>query len=822
MLKKRILASSLASVMALSSVSVVAFADETATAEYGEVVTRPELKEHLKTYDKLVKGDIKNYGSVQALRFQEAYDHATYVAYNVDDDAKTDEKNVIAAYQMVKTVAEKLQQFTNEQLKELIAQWKSVYDRNNILNAEIRDNIYDPATFAKFKAAYQAAEAVVNVDDLMMVTDAYINLDEAANALEPNRLTPVSKEDFRALIRQYETMISQFSKYETWRRGTVSKDPKTGTAYAAGLYLSKAEYVTWGELQAIVTGASTNAIVSKKVAIDRTSTATAKNDTKMNETSPKTWIANGGDTVKGTLYTKSKAFDDFKSAFKTTDTAIKAAYDAAKEAIDVFSTWKPIDADITAQNEAAKTLNKYRIKLASDFEGTLAQTLVSTSIAGLKFGSTATAGLAYTAPTATSLATLKGVAGAEAGGCYLRIDSGTDTIQLINGAYDPTDYNTTPATFDSKTHKSYTVKIVDGEDYLKYIPVRAASITTSVADCTDKKVAKVQDALFMLEKYQAAAALASPTATDWDTAYKAEQGSGDPFDSVKELDENKTVTQASGGLREYTFINRYLAYALDDLYPAEAGADVHTRTEVRAKVQEAYDLIDKTGSSNIFAAKNNALALARELAVEWLREADKDLLYKDNDAAHGTFNGKTATEVYHTLAHAAAGTYDLLKAELDKYPISYGEIVMTIAEVNEKVEDEVYGESVKKAVDEVSYWMSVIKASDFGNEAYTNERAVNAYNRLRCDAGANSSEKALKTALENLKKVIAEADSTTGTKGDLTGDNKVNVMDATQLLKEIASGKKFTAEEIAVRDLNGDKNVNVLDAVEILKIIAKG
>ena len=814
--------------MALSSVSVVAFADETATAEYGEVVTRPELKEHLKTYDKLVKGDIKNYGSVQALRFQEAYDHATYVAYNVDDDAKTDEKNVIAAYQMVKTVAEKLQQFTNEQLKELIAQWKSVYDRNNILNAEIRDNIYDPATFAKFKAAYQAAEAVVNVDDLMMVTDAYINLDEAANALEPNRLTPVSKEDFRALIRQYETMISQFSKYETWRRGTVSKDPKTGTAYAAGLYLSKAEYVTWGELQAIVTGASTNAIVSGKNAITRTTsggstTATAKDDTKMNETSPKTWIANGG-TVKGTLYTKSKDFDDFKSAFKTTDTAIKAAYDAAKEAIDVFGTWKPIDADITPQNEAAKTLNKYRIKLASDFEGTLAKSLVTTVVSdetkGLNFGTgTATAGLAYTAPTATSLATLKGVTGSEAGECYLRIDSGTDTIQLIGGNYDAKDYNTTNAS-DGKTHKSYTVKIVDGEDYMKYIPVRAASVVagaSTVAESSSEKVAKVQDALFMLETYQAKAALASPTATDWDNAYKAEQDTGKTFDSVKELDENTTVTQASGGLREYTFINRYLAYALDDLYPAEAGADVHTRTEVRAKVQEAYDLIDQTGSSNIFAAKNDALARAREAAVEWLREADKDLLYKDNDPAHGTFKGKTATEVYHTLAHAAAGTYDLLKAELDKYPISYGEIVMTIAEVNEKVEDEVYGEAVKKAVDDVSYWMSVIKASDFGNEAYTNERAVNAYNRLRCDAGANTSEKKLKAALENLKKVIAEAD-TEVVKGDADGDGKVTVNDALRALKASVGSVTLSESEKKAADVDGVPGVTALDALAILKM----
>ena len=195
MLKKRILASSMASVMALSAVSVVAFADETAT-DFGEVVTKAELKEHLKTYESLIKGEINNYGSVQALRFQEAYDHATYVAA----DANADDASVIAAYQMVKAVYETLEQYDNEDLKELIAENKPTYDGNNILNEEIMDNIYDEDAYIAFKNAYEEAESTVDVDDLMMTTDAYINLAEAAKTLEGKKLTP-SSDKYNITIR---------------------------------------------------------------------------------------------------------------------------------------------------------------------------------------------------------------------------------------------------------------------------------------------------------------------------------------------------------------------------------------------------------------------------------------------------------------------------------------------------------------------------------------------------------------------------------------------------------------------------------------------
>ncbi|MCI7692481.1 MAG: dockerin type I repeat-containing protein [Oscillospiraceae bacterium] len=830
MLKKRILASSLASVMALSSVSVVAFADETATANYGEVVTRPELKEHLKTYDKLVAGDINNYGSVQALRFQEAYDHAAYVVA----DADATDADFTAAYQMVKAVYATLQQYTNEQLKELVDELKPIYDGNNILNEEIMDNIYEEDAFLAFKNAYEEAENTVNVDDLMMVTDAYINLDEAAKTLESKRLTPVYKTEYRAVIREYEAMIAQFSKNELWRRGTVTVNPATGTVDEETVKLTDAAFVTWGELQNIVYGASKTAVV-KEVKPNAGGDTVASD--KLNAAGTDTWIAAIGGTVEKNIYDQSEAFDSYKSASKTTDSTIKNAYDAAKEAIAVFKSWKAVDADSTPKAEAFKTVNKYRTQLVNDFEATLAGSLGS---------NTTTAGLFWNADTTGSTPDLKpalkyengkllGQEDAAKNNCVLRIDSGTGLIQLAKvvgetgyeGAeYDPVDHsNDSP-----NPRKSYTIKITEGVDYLKYIPVRAANIKTGtvITGDTAGKLTAVEDALTMLEAYTVVANKGTAaTDTDKKTAYGAV---GAPKD-VADLDENKTVTKPSLSLREYTLINRYLTYALQDLYPEQSDPCSHTRAEIKAIIVKAYDLIDKTGSCSIFADANADLADARRDAVEWVRESEKDKLYKDNDNDHGKFTAgaltnKTATEVYHTLSHDGDKNYDKLDDLLKKYPISYGEIVEKIADVNEKVENDVYGETVKKAVDEVAYCLSVLKASEEGNEAFTDERALNGYNRLRSDIDADdidATEVALVNALAELDKAIKDTSAgETGVKGDVNGDTVVNAKDALAILKEVAESKAFTADEIAIRDYNNDTVVNAKDALAILKAAANG
>lgn len=795
-MKKRIFAASMASVMALSSVSVVAFADE--TKDFGETVTKAELKEAIKAYDDTLK-NIDNYGSVQALRFQEAYDHAAYVAA----DAKADADDATAAYQMLKAVAATLKQFTNEELKELIADCKATYDENNILNEEIMDNVYEEDAFLDFKNAYEDAESIVEVDDLMIVTDAYIKLDEAATALEGKKLTPVTKTQFRAIIKDYEKVLAQFSKNETWRRGKVSVKPTTGKANdgTADLDLTTAVYVTWEELQEIVNGTSVSGIVTKVE-------AAAAADTEMTPAAS-TWIAVGGTgaTVEELIYEQSEVFDNYKAASKTTDPTIKGAYDAAKEAISVFNSWKAIDADSTVKSQATKTLNSYRIKLANDYE----QTLINAIVDAIEFtpaGGSATKALEYD----SAAGTLKGVAGAAKAGCVLRIVSATGLVQVDGDNYKADEVSGT---------KSYTIKIAEGEDYMKYIPVRSDKVTAGTDPAG--KVARVSAALKMLETYNELSDKGSKaTADDWATAFGDDTAS---VDDVFDLDENKTVTKAAGSAREYTLINRYLAYALQDLYPEEAAACSHTKADIKKVIEEAYDLINETGDCNIFAKANAELAEARKAAVEWVREAEKDKKYKDNDADHGIFDlagdDKNATEVYHTLKCAAGGKYDALDALLKEYPISYAEIAEKIVKVNADVEDGVYGEAVKKAADDVAYALSVLKVSEDGNEAFTDERAFNGYNRLRVnDDATTDEEKALKTALDTLETAMKDATGDDVVLGDLDGDGKPTAKDALLVLKAAAGEVKLTDAQAKAADFNGDGVYNAKDALAILKAYA--
>ncbi len=80
MLKRRILASSLASVMAISSIvgSAVAFAAE------DDVITKDFLKEYLDEQKKVMESELREYGPQISDHFRDAYDYAK----NVLNDSK--------------------------------------------------------------------------------------------------------------------------------------------------------------------------------------------------------------------------------------------------------------------------------------------------------------------------------------------------------------------------------------------------------------------------------------------------------------------------------------------------------------------------------------------------------------------------------------------------------------------------------------------------------------------------------------------------------------------------------------------------------------
>ena len=800
MLKKRILASSLASVMALSSVSVVAFADETATADdfKAEVVDRATLKDLVKGFEgNFLEVDIFDFGTIQASRFQDAYDHAK----NVAENSKATADDVTAAYQMLKVVYDGLVTKTADELKALIEECKPEYDNNNILNEEIGDYIYDEQAFFDFKGAYENAEAVVDSEDGRLITDAWFELTEKYEALADKKLDTVTKSQYRAVIKEFETMISQFNKYESWRRGTVSKKPTTGEAKDAGgskLDLTKAAYVTWGELQEIVAGTSkSDPVKTIKTAGDA--------DTTIGYAS-NTWIsvsAGATKTVTALVYECSETFDLYKSTNITTSDTILAGYKAAKEALDVFNSWKADSYNNAVKGNVATTINKYRAQLAADFATDLTTDLIS---AMGTFDNTANGGT----PSDNKLK-LDGTKLVAQTKISLNIDKKTGLVCVTSAA--ATAYQASPAdgTFS-------VINIAAGTDIMKYIPVKSANVSG-----TGKK-AIVKNALAIVETYEAEEAKASK-----DRNWAAIFGDGSEttfatFNDVKDLDENGTVSTPGGSAREYTLINRFLNYALSDLYPVQAEACSHTKKDIKNIIAEAYDLIEKTGDSYVFAAENADLAEARKLAVEWVREADSCKTYKDNDAvngvfAYGTEGNLTATAVYHKLSDNAAGAYDVLAAKWAKYPISYGEIAEKIADVAEAVEDGVYGEAVLAALKDVAFGLSTLQAANDDNAAFTSDRELNKFNRLFVDKDkSTASEKALKTALDNLDKAIEEdSKEPEVVLGDLTGDGFANADDAIMIVKAFVGEITLTDAQEAAADFNGDGVVNADDALAIVK-----
>ena len=328
-MKKRIFAASMASVMALSSVSVVAFADET-IADFGEAVTRSELKEYVKSFDKFIEDDIYDYGTVQSERFQDAYDYAV----NVMEDSRADEKDFTAAYQMLKTVRERMEKKTAADLEALLNEHKSKIDDENILNEDLGDHIYVQSTYDAFVTAYEAGETFVENSDGRLVTDAWYDLKEAVDALE--ELDDVKKSEFRTVLQQYEEIIKSFKKYENWRRGTFTVNPKT----TKGKLTNRTAYgSTFGFLKGVIYDRNWG------------------------------WIntADTNKTVEEFIKDEYDRFDKIKTSSVTTDEVIVAAYNAAVDAVNIFKGWKADNTEKAVQADVQKIIDSHRTDMVLDF-----------------------------------------------------------------------------------------------------------------------------------------------------------------------------------------------------------------------------------------------------------------------------------------------------------------------------------------------------------------------------------------------------------------------------------------------------------------------
>lgn len=840
MLRRRILASAMASVMAIGSVAVVANAETTAAATT-QVKSRDDLKAYIDSLDSFRSSKIYDYGSVSGENFLNALEYAD----NVLDNTKSTVDDYTTAYAMVEAVYNKLKIYTVEELKAIVNSSKSVYETNNINNEDLGDAIYTADTFAAFEEAYEEAESVLNSADSRIITDAYEKLDAAKKGLSP--LDVVTKAQFRAALKAYETALSKEFAYDAWRVGTID----TGWAY-------------WGyQDQSVAYGTVYEHVASLKTGI---------ND------------AYG-------------EFDEIKSVNKTTQTNIVDAYKACVAATTVLNGFKADDTNRATKANVKTLLNQYNGRLVYDYKTTDAEKLYEAVVAllgtdkvhnrkGDKYSSNIDMNVAGVA------------AGADA---WYVVDSNY-TVNPNGGTWSTSVDKKNSAEISIKTDSKFYIELTKdgyatgnvatdktGFDYYKlinaksevdltdYIKVDAASVDH---DTDNHLINNVNDG-------DAVTGSSYPVIGQWGAIAGAAQtmngsytnSSNETVDTYADLGkamelaelyltgekkdiEGNTLIEdidtidaisagsAKGSSTEWTLVYRYLKYALADKYDASYGTK--TKADVSALIDKCYELAELTGDAALFSCNHNILVTARQDAINWVKAANKIKTYKDNvtpaDCTGTIINGSLiATQVYETLE----GEYNKLLNDYNAFKYSFEQIYIEISEVKDSIDngDLKATDALTAALENTAYYLSVVESIDvdasgtsieLDNDAFTSDRQFQGFNRvytngdneydLKLDSSttvkipkssknaASLSHANLTAAYEALLAAVKEQTEVKTVVGDVNGDGVVNALDAAAILKAVAAG---TAIDAAAGDYNADGVVNALDASAILKAVTQ-
>lgn len=838
MLRRRILASAMASVMAIGSVAVVANAETTAAATT-QVKNRDDLKAYVDSLDTFFSTKIYDYGSVSGENFLNAYEYAK----NVLDDTKSTVDDYTTAYAMVEAVYNKLKIYTVEELKAIVNSSKSVYETNNINNEDLGDAIYTADTFYAFEEAYKEAESVLNSADSRIITDAYEKLDAAKKGLSP--LDVVTKAQFRAALKAYETALSKEFAYDAWRVGTLD----TGWAY-------------WGyQDQSVAYGTVYEHVASLKTGI---------ND------------AYG-------------EFDEIKSVNKTTQTNIVDAYKACVAATTVLNGFKADDTNRATKANVKTLLNQYNGRLVYDYKTTDAEKLYEAVVAllgadkvhnrkGDKYSSNIDMGLAGVAAGADAWYVVESSYTVNPNGwtwstsvdkknsaeISIKTDSkfyieltkdgyatgnvatdktGFDYYKLINAKseVDLTDYiKVDAASVDHDTDNHFINNVNDGDSPKGGIVIgqwgaiagAAQTMNGSYTNSSNETVDTYADlgkAMELAELYL--------------TGEKKDIEGNTLIEYIDTIDAI-SAGSAKGSSTEWTLVYRYLKYALADKYDASYGTK--TKADVSALIDKCYELAELTGDAALFSCNHNILVTARQDAINWVKAANKIKTYKDNvtpaDCTGTIINGSLiATQVYETLE----GKYNQLLNDYNAFKYSFEQIYIEISEVKDAIDngDLKATDALTAALENTAYYLSVVESIDvdasdasieLDNDAFTSDRQFQGFNRvytngdneydLKLDSSttvkipkssknaASLSHANLTAAYEALLAAVKEQTEVKTVVGDVNGDGVVNALDAAAILKAVAAG---TAIDAAAGDYNADGVVNALDASAILKAVTQ-
>lgn len=796
MLRRRIFSSAMASVMALSSVAVVANAEDT------QMKTKADLDKLVnETYGSDYRvNELSEFGTVSAENMLDAIEHGEAVL--ADADATDDDATV--AYLMIEAAHKRLVKYTAEELKALMAKYKSAYDSNNILNPELQDNIWTPETYEAFAGKYENADLYVTSTSSVDITSAYEELEAAYKKL--NKIDEITKSAFRAVMKEYEGIIAKQYDYEDWRRGSNADwvGHAAGDTHWQTQKVSAVPYATvWGAVMSVQ------------------------------------------DAIKASY----NEIDAIKGLSKTTLTTIVDGYKLAKEAVAEYNGWKADDSNRATKAGVNQLLTQYHSCLVADYATTTAETLYSLIKGNVESGDTS---LQVSHNSAV-------IAKDNWGATDWDVSGSSWNVKMSKTVYIAVDKNgfwlgTEEAVNTTATKSTELAKLADTNfyrwmpiskgssyDIVKLIPIDADNVINGEDEPLSENPAFDYGDTYPCFSYEVTN---KNTGVSLAQAYEVAM---DYLDGDKEyylpenidtagvvVDDPKEGRVAKGNSKEWALVYRYLKYALEDRYAAVAPAGAtYTRADVKALLEDCYILADATGDAAIFNLTHVKLVDARKKAQEWLADTSADKKYKDNV---GTKDYDPSTVVYTALKDA----YDALNKEYQALKYSFDDVQNKIAEVAGMIDDGDLEASADllKALDETAYYLSVI-SDDVVTDAGTNsdnpgfdvDRVLQINNRLitntgdavpvaglggkvKCAADNNPTHFDLLNAYNALVKAVEDQTAPDYKLGDVNKNGRLDSEDAAMVLKHTI-GLITVDEKIA--DWDEDGVVESADASAILK-----
>ncbi len=829
MLRRRIFSGAMASVMALSSVAVVASAEET------QYKTKADLEKLVnETYGDAWRTDkLSEYGTVSAEAVMDALEAADVILY--DDEA--DEEDYTVAYKMVEATVAHLVIYTAEELQALIDDCKSIYESENIYNEELQDLIYTEDSFKNFVDAYDEACSFVSSTSSVDITACYEVL--AQKKAELSKKAIVSKSMFRSVLKNYETIISAEFAYEDWRRGNIGwADINSGMMWVIQAGTSTAAYGTMYDMALACEAQIRDAYAS---------------------------------------------IDAIKNLSKTSDDEIIEGYKLAQDAVTIFKAWTVDTTSRTTKSGVNALLKQYHNVLVADFATTTANTwfdAIKAVDGGVKSAGIWTnandvgwvAGYNYAGDNKMSAANWNITPSKT---IYLAIDSNgvcqdTATIQQTDNKPDSDKLPEWASKWQKLTaNKTY--------DLLQYVPVAAELVVAAngsetqpwgnptaavnvALDSVTEVPAQVDwadylpgDAEATIRAYaedgnaRVNLELAYSLAIEYLAATNADEFAATDFDKIDTTGIVAEGSTAKGNSKEWALVYRYLKYALSDRYDATVTSESYTRADVKALIEKAYDLGDLTGDAAIFEEAHMALVDARQEALEWVKLANADKTYKDYSSAYDVDDDGAVATWNSTQAYIALNnTYTALDNAYNAMKYSFGDIYEQIAEVSEKIDDgDLAGTpELLAALEDVAYALSTVSDTintsvdpeydenpgfNIDREFMMNNRVItnsgdpvlisSTVGTVTTKDGANPTHAALVAAVDALNAAIKAQEAPAVLLGDVDGNGSVNALDAAALLTAIVDGKTL---DLAVADYDKSGAVNALDAAAILNAIVNG